>query len=68
MKKIDEIVKSINEDDLACKHCGRVVLCGPPCCYDRLYEMWERAEKEVQWLRKVQGKQEKKIQELLKKG
>jgi len=54
------------DDEAACKHCGRVVLCGPPCCYDALYEMWQQAESEVRWLRKIQSKQTKRIQELLK--
>ncbi len=47
-----------------CKYCGRLVLLGPPCCYDKLYELYEQARSEVAWLRKIQGKQAKQIQEL----
>lgn len=59
-------MEPFDEQDLACKHCGRVVLCGPPCCYDAVYELYKKAASEVAWLRKIQSKQTKRIQELLK--
>lgn len=54
------------EEDCVCKHCGRCVLAGPPCCYDSVYELWQKADSEVRWLRKIQGKQAKQIAELKK--
>lgn len=54
------------EEACVCKHCGRCVLAGPPCCYDNLYEMYQKLENEVMWLRKVQGKKDKLINELKK--
>lgn len=53
-------------EDITCKHCGRVVLLGPPCCYKKLYEFYVASQKEVQWLRKIQSRQEKKIQAIKK--
>lgn len=49
------------EEDYTCKHCGRCVLAGPPCCYQMIYDLWHKAESEVQWLRKIQSKKDKKI-------
>lgn len=54
------------EEEATCKHCGRCVLCGPPCCYEKLYEMYRAIESERNWLRKVQSKNGKRIQALLK--
>jgi hypothetical protein len=54
------------EEDCACKHCGRCVLAGPPCCYDNVYELYQKTYSEVMFLRKVQGKNAKKILELQK--
>ena len=56
------------KDNLACKHCGRCVLAGPPCCYDALYEMYQKVVSDNAWLRKVQGKQEKRLQKLVKEN
>lgn len=55
------------EEECTCKHCGRCVLAGPPCCYDAVYELWQKAASEVAWLRKVQSKNTKLIAELRKK-
>jgi hypothetical protein len=52
------------EEECTCKHCGRCVLAGPPCCYQKVYDLWQKAEKEVQWLRKVQSKKDKRIHAL----
>lgn len=52
------------EEKCVCKHCGRCVLAGPPCCYDKLYEMYQEAQSQVTWLRKIQSKKDKKIQAL----
>lgn len=49
------------EEDCTCKHCGRCVLAGPPCCYNKVYEMYQNIYREVAWLRKVQSKKDKKI-------
>jgi hypothetical protein len=54
------------ESEIACEYCGRVVLCGPPCCYQKVYELWQQAASEVAWLRKIQSKQTKRIESLLK--
>lgn len=58
------------EEEATCKHCGRCVLVGPPCCYDRVYEMYQKIYSEVLWLRKIQSKKDKRIhalqEELLK--
>lgn len=54
------------EDDFACKHCGRCVLAGPPCCYELVYEMYQQLYSEVQWHRKIQSKKDKRINELEK--
>ncbi len=58
------------EEEATCKHCGRCVLAGPPCCYQKVYDLWVAAQKEVGWLRKIQSKQAKRIhalqQDLLK--
>lgn len=51
-------------EDIACKHCGRCVLAGPPCCYDSVLESWQKLYAENLWLRKIQGKQTKQIQAL----
>ncbi len=68
MRTLEEVAKAMAEvEDYACKHCGRCVLAGPPCCYDRVYELWQESAKEVQWLRKIQGRLDKRINELLKK-
>lgn len=52
------------EEECTCKHCGRCVLAGPPCCYDKVYEMYQQVYGEVLWLRKIQSKKDKKIHEL----
>ena len=52
------------EDACTCKHCGRCVLAGPPCCYDSVYELYQKTYSEVLFLRKIQGKNAKKIIEL----
>lgn len=52
------------EEEAACKHCGRVVLCGPVCCYDRLHEMYLQVLSERDWLRKIQSRKDKKIHQL----
>lgn len=54
------------EEECTCKHCGRCVLAGPPCCYNKLYDMYMALVSENQWLRKVQSKKDKKINELKK--
>jgi hypothetical protein len=58
------------EEEATCVHCGRCVLAGPPCCYAKVYEMYQKTYSEVLWLRKIQSKKDKKIhtlqQELLK--
>lgn len=54
------------EEACTCKHCGRCVLLGPPCCYQKLYDMYNAVVKERDWLRKVQSKKDKKIAELMK--
>jgi|WetSurMetagenome_2_1015567.scaffolds.fasta_scaffold657688_2 hypothetical protein len=51
-------------EDLACKHCGRIVLLGPPCCYNNLRDLFIKSQAEINWLRKIQSRQTKKIQEL----
>lgn len=62
-----EQVKALAEaENYACKHCGRCVLAGPPCCYDNVYELYQKTYSEVMFLRKVQGKNAKKIIELQK--
>lgn len=58
--KIMETVKNNT-----CKYCERIVLAGPPCCYQALYDLWLASQKEVKWLRKIQGKQTRRIQDLL---
>jgi hypothetical protein len=55
-----------DEQELACKHCGAVILCGPPCCYLKVDELWKQAASEVAWLRKIQSKQTKRIQSVSK--
>ena len=52
------------EEDCVCKHCGRCVLAGPPCCYDAIYELYQKTYSEMLWLRKVQSKKDKTIDEL----
>lgn len=52
------------EEACTCKHCGRCVLVGPPCCYNKLYDMYQAEYSEKMWLRKVQSKNTKKINEL----
>jgi hypothetical protein len=54
------------EEDCVCKHCGRCVLAGPPCCYESVYELYQKAYGEMIWLRKIQGKKDKQILELKK--
>lgn len=61
----DEDFDPASDSELpACKHCGRVVLAGPPCCYHSLYGLYFKATREIAWLRKVQGRQAKTIQSL----
>jgi len=55
------------EEACTCKHCGRCVLLGPPCCYQKLYDMYIASQKEIGWLRKIQSKKDKLIIELRKK-
>lgn len=50
-----------------CSHCNRVVYCGPPCCYDKLYEMYQQSQSDNVWLRKIQSKQAKTIERLTNK-
>lgn len=59
-------LKAMEEAEIACvcKHCGRCVLAGPPCCYDSLYEAYQLLHKENMWYRKVQSKKDKKINSL----
>lgn len=70
----EEQLKALAEAEEACtcKYCGRCVLAGPPCCYQKVYEMYQNLYSEVQWLRKIQSKKDKKIhalqQELVKAG
>lgn len=52
------------EDDCVCKHCGRCVLAGPPCCYQSVYDLWIKADSEMRWLRKIQSKKDKQINDL----
>lgn len=52
------------EEEATCEHCGRCVLAGPPCCYQKVYDLWVAADKEVHWLRKIQSKQAKRIHAL----
>jgi hypothetical protein len=52
------------EEACRCKHCGRCVLAGPPCCYDAVYELYQKTYSEMLWLRKVQSKKDKTIDEL----
>jgi hypothetical protein len=61
-----EALKAMEEAEEACtcKHCGRCVLLGPPCCYQKLYDMYQAEYSEKMWLRKVQSKNTKKINEL----
>jgi hypothetical protein len=54
------------EEECTCKHCGRCVLAGPPCCYDKVYEMYQNLYSEVMWLRKIQSKKDKVINSLKK--
>ncbi len=54
------------EEACTCKHCGRCVLAGPPCCYDKVYEMYQNLYNEVRWLRKIQSKKDKVINSLQK--
>jgi len=54
------------EEACICKHCGRCVMAGPPCCYDAVYELYNKAQGEVLWYRKVVSKKDKKINELKK--
>ena len=63
-EQLDAFAKA--EEEATCKHCGRCVLLGPPCCYQKLYDMYMATVKERDWLRKVQSKKDKKIQSLLK--
>lgn len=51
---------------VACKHCNRVVLAGPPCCSKAVYDLWIASQQEVKWLRKIQSKQHKRIEKLQK--
>lgn len=55
------------EEACTCKHCGRCVLAGPPCCYDKVYEMYQELYSQVQWYKKIQSKKDKKINELKKR-
>lgn len=52
------------EEACTCKHCGRCVLAGPPCCYQKVYDMYQETYSEVLWLRKVQSKKDKEIAKL----
>jgi len=54
------------EEASTCTYCGRCVLVGPPCCYQKLYDMYNAVVKERDWLRKVQSKKDKKISKLNK--
>ncbi len=51
---------------VACKHCNRVVLAGPPCCSKAVYDLYRDSQKEIKWLRKIQSKQSKRIEKLQK--
>lgn len=68
-KLTEEALKAMDEavEACTCKHCGRCVLLGPPCCYQKLYDMYSAAQSEVRWLRKIQSKKDKLINELRKK-
>jgi hypothetical protein len=62
----EELIKTLREAEEACvcKFCGRCVLAGPPCCYQKVYNMYEEILKERDWLRKVQSKKDKQINDL----
>jgi gamma-glutamyl:cysteine ligase YbdK (ATP-grasp superfamily) len=55
------------EEACRCKHCGRCVLAGPPCCYDKVYQMYQEVTSERDWLRKIQSKKDKQINGLKKR-
>jgi hypothetical protein len=60
-----EQVRALAEaENFACKHCGRCVLAGPPCCYDSVYELYQKTYSEVLFLRKIQSKNAKQIDAL----
>jgi hypothetical protein len=60
-----EQVRALAEaENFACKHCGRCVLAGPPCCYDNVYELYQKTYSEVLFLRKIQSKNAKQIDAL----
>jgi len=54
------------EEACTCKHCGRCVLLGPPCCYQKLMDMYQAVVSERDWLRKIQSKKDKRIQALVR--
>lgn len=62
----EKVLKALAEAEEACtcKFCGRCVLAGPPCCYDKIYHMYQELVSERDWLRKIQSKKDKKINEL----
>lgn len=67
----EELIKTLREaesleEKCICKFCGRCVLAGPPCCYQKVYNMYWEILKERDWLRKVQSKKDKQINELKK--
>lgn len=39
-------------DEPACQYCGRVVLCGPPCC-DQAYADWQTYLKSPEYLEQL---------------
>lgn len=61
---VEQVRLLIEAENIACKHCGRCVLAGPPCCYDSVYELYQKTYSEVLFLRKIQGKNAKEIDAL----
>lgn len=65
MTLLERLSKDI-DDMPPCKFCGRLVYCGPPCCYQAVWKLYQDSQSEVLWLRKVRGKQQRTINSLIK--
>jgi Skp family chaperone for outer membrane proteins len=39
-------------------------MAGPPCCYDKAIELFNKAQGELIWYRKIVSKKDKKINKL----
>jgi sugar-specific transcriptional regulator TrmB len=65
-KMTPELIEDLKklDDEIQCKFCQRVVYCGPPCCYDSVYDKYKKQFNEIEWYKKVLSKKDKKINEL----